>query len=138
MPIDTRPVNTSTVTDPATVACPYCRTSDRTRRTTDTGRIRAWSCDNCGTDWAFSLVRPDSRAAALLTTDLAAAAQEVGRLRWALAQVVTLADEMPKLADVELRTRLLALAESCAGEPASPRPEAPERMQGRMTAPPSS
>jgi hypothetical protein len=55
---------------------------------------------------------PDSRTAALLG-DLGAAAQEIGRLRWALVQVVTLADELPKLTDVELRDRLLELAESC-------------------------
>jgi hypothetical protein len=54
-------------------ACPYCRTSDRTRQTTDTGRVRAWSCDHCGTDWAYTV--PDTRAAVLLTTDLGAAAR---------------------------------------------------------------
>lgn len=77
MPIETRPVNTSTttVTDPAE-SCPYCRTSDRTRRTTDTDRIRAWSCDHCATDWAYTV--PDTCAAVLLTTDLGAAAQEIG------------------------------------------------------------
>jgi hypothetical protein len=42
---------------------------------------------------------------------LGAAAQEIRRLRWALAQLITLAEEMPKLTDVELRTRLLMLAE---------------------------
>jgi transposase-like protein len=62
-------VSTSTtVTDPATVACPYCRTSDRIRGTGDTGRIQAWSCDRCRTDWVYTV--PDTRAAVLLTTDL--------------------------------------------------------------------
>ena len=50
----------------------------------------------------------DSRTAALLG-DLGAVAQEIRRLRWTMAQVITLADEMPKLTDVELRTRLLML-----------------------------
>jgi hypothetical protein len=46
-----------------------------------------------------------------LLGDLGAVAQEIRRLRWTLAQVITLADEIPKLTDVELRTRLLTLAE---------------------------
>jgi hypothetical protein len=101
----------TTVTDLAIgEACPYCRTSDRTRWTTDTGRVRAWSCDHCDTDWAYTV--PDYRTAAL--GDLGAVAQEIWRLRWALAQVITLADEMPTLTDVELRTRLLTLTESGA------------------------
>ena len=79
MPIDTRPVNTSTTaTDPAT-ACPYCRTSDQIRRTSDTGGVRAWACDHCGTDWAYTA--PDSRTATLVG-DLGAAVRDVGRLRW--------------------------------------------------------
>jgi hypothetical protein len=52
---------------------------------------------------------PDSRTAALLD-DLGAAAQEIGRLRWTLRQVVTLADDAPGLTDQQLRDRLLALA----------------------------
>jgi hypothetical protein len=84
---------------------PYCRTRDRTRQTSDTGRIQAWACDHCITDWAFSV--PNSHTTAALADD--AVAQEIRRLRWALTQVITLADEMPKLTDVELRTRLLML-----------------------------
>ncbi|MDT7718932.1 MAG: hypothetical protein QOH09_4924 [Pseudonocardiales bacterium] len=62
-------VSTSTtVTDPATVTCPYCRTSDRIRGTSDTGRIQTWSCDRCRADWVYTV--PDTRAAVLLTTDL--------------------------------------------------------------------
>ncbi|MFZ0118114.1 MAG: hypothetical protein WAL99_01420 [Pseudonocardiaceae bacterium] len=37
---------------------------------------------------------PNTRAAVLLTTDLGTAALEI-RMRWILAQVVILADEMP-------------------------------------------
>jgi hypothetical protein len=71
--------------------------------------LRLWSCDRCDTDWAFSV--PNSHTAAALV-GLGAVAQEIRRLRWALAQVVRLADEMPKLTDMELRTRLLTLTES--------------------------
>src|SRR5947209_1732906 len=89
------------------VPCPYCGATSGVRQTSDTGRIQAWSCDRCATDWAFTV--PDSRTAAALLGDLGAVAQEIRRLRWTLAQVITLADEMPKLTDVELRTRMLML-----------------------------
>jgi hypothetical protein len=56
---------------------------------------------------------PDSRTAALLG-NLGAAAEEIGRLRWILRQIIALANDAPQLSDVELRTRLLALAESGA------------------------
>jgi hypothetical protein len=45
---------------------------------------------------------------------LAATVEELGRSRWMLGQVITLADDAPGLTDAQLRTRLLALAESCA------------------------
>jgi ribosomal protein L37AE/L43A len=80
------------------VPCPYCGTTAAVRQTSDTGRIQAWSCDRCATDFAFTVA--DSPTAALLG-DLGAVAQEIRRLRWALAQLITLADEMPKLTDVE-------------------------------------
>jgi hypothetical protein len=53
---------------------------------------------------------PDSRTAAALLGDLGAVAQEIGRLRWILRQVVALVDEAVGLTDQELRDRLLALA----------------------------
>jgi hypothetical protein len=55
------------------------------------------------------VVRPDSRAAVLLT-DLGAAAAEIGRLHRVLRQIITLADDAPTLPDVELRARLVTLA----------------------------
>jgi ribosomal protein L37AE/L43A len=93
-------------------ACPYCRTSDGIRRVTGAGSVHAWACDRCDTGWAFTTVPDNTRAAVLLTTDLGAAAQEIGRRRWLLrqVQVVQLADDAPQMADVELRDRLLALA----------------------------
>jgi hypothetical protein len=57
----------------------------------------------------------DSRTAAL--GESGAVAQESGRLRWKLAQVVAVADDAPGLTDRELRDRLLALAESGAPVP---------------------
>jgi hypothetical protein len=90
------------------VPCPCCGITSSVRQTSDTGRIQAWACDHCDTDWAFTV--PNSRTAGLLG-DLGAAAQEIRRLRWALAQVITLADEIPKLTDAELRDRLLMLTE---------------------------
>jgi hypothetical protein len=43
--------------------------------------------------------------------DLGAAAEEIGRLRWSLRQIIALADEAPQLTDAQLRQRLLALAD---------------------------
>jgi hypothetical protein len=50
--------------------------------------------------------------------DLGAAAEEIGRLRWALRQVIALADDAPGLTDAQLRQRLLTLADqTCPGCP---------------------
>jgi ribosomal protein L37AE/L43A len=90
-------------------ACPYCATSDGIRQTSDTGRTQAWACDRCNIEWAISVIRPDSRAAALLN-DLGAATEEIRRLRWKLTQLIALANDAATLPDQELRDRLLALA----------------------------
>lgn len=106
MPIDTSPVRTSsTATD--LDACPYCRGTTGVQPITSTSpKVQAWSCTACGTNWAItSTPRP------AYLVDLGAAVDEIGRLRWTLRQVVILADEMPKLTDVELRHRLMALAD---------------------------
>lgn len=89
--------------------CPYCTSSDGIRQTSDTGRTQAWACDRCDTEWAISVIRPDSRAAALLN-DLGVAAEEIRRLRWKLIQLIALADDAATLPDQELRDRLLVLA----------------------------
>ncbi len=68
-------------------ACPYCVSSDGMRQTSDTRRTQAWACDRCNTEWAISVIRPYSRAAALLN-DLGAAAEEIRRLRWKLTQLI--------------------------------------------------
>ena len=74
------------------VPCPYCGTTAAVRQTSDTGRIQAWACDRCNTDWAFTV--PDSRTAVPLG-DLGATAEEIRRLRWKLAQVVAVANDAP-------------------------------------------
>ena len=43
--------------------------------------------------------------------DLGAAAEEIGPPRWALRQVIALAEDAPGLTDAQLRERLLALAD---------------------------
>ncbi|MBV9142836.1 MAG: hypothetical protein JO115_18310 [Pseudonocardiales bacterium] len=55
----------------------------------------------------ISVVNPHLRPAH--HADLAAAVEEISRLRWALRQVITLADDAPTLTDQQLRGRLLAL-----------------------------
>jgi hypothetical protein len=57
------------------VPCPYCGATSGVRQTSDTGRIQAWACDRCATDFAFTV--PDSRTAAALLGDLGAVAQEI-------------------------------------------------------------
>jgi hypothetical protein len=42
---------------------------------------------------------------------LTATVEELGRLRWILGQVITLADDAPGLTDAQLRDRLLALTD---------------------------
>jgi transposase-like protein len=90
------------------VPCPYCQTTIRVRQTGDTGRIQAWACDRCATDWTFTAL--DSRTATLVG-DLGAAVREIGRLRWLQRQIITLADTAPGLTDEQLRTGLLNLAD---------------------------
>jgi hypothetical protein len=73
-------VTTVSTTDP----CPYCNTTHGVQPDVSAPpRVKAWSCTTCGTDWAVSVVRPDSRAAVLLG-DLTATAREIRRLRWTL------------------------------------------------------
>jgi hypothetical protein len=77
---------------PGRFHAPNCGTTSGVRQTNDTGRIQAWACDRCDTDWAFTV--PDSHTAALLG-DLGAAVQEIGRLRWKLAQVIAVPTTQP-------------------------------------------
>lgn len=104
--------DTSTVPDPTDEGCPYCGATDGTRQTSDTGRTQAWSCDRCGTNWAFSLVNHAQQPAYF--EQLCAAVEQIGRLRWTLRQIVALASDADGLTDRELRDRLLTLAQACA------------------------
>ena len=105
MPIDTRPVITTTGTGES---CPYCRSTGDVQPITGTSPVvQAWWCTACGTNWAIT-----SNHAYLV--DLGAAVEEIGRLRWTLAQVIALADDSPTITDVELRARLQTLVESGA------------------------
>ncbi|MBV8543049.1 MAG: hypothetical protein JO364_13825 [Pseudonocardiales bacterium] len=88
-------------------SCPGCGATTGVLRTTGTApTIRTWSCTTYGLNWMISAVNPHLRPAHL--ADLAAA-EDIGRLRWALRQVITLADDAPTLTDRQLRDRLLTL-----------------------------
>lgn len=93
--------------------CPCCGTTSGVQPMPAPPKVDAWTCTACGLNWAISVIRPDSRAAALLT-DLGATAQEIGRLRRTLRQLCTLADQAPTITNEQLRDRLTALADSCA------------------------
>jgi hypothetical protein len=64
MPIDTSPVNTSTTaTDPATDACPYCGGASGMQSTPAPAGVQSWSCTECGPEfavvgppWSWSMV----------------------------------------------------------------------------------
>lgn len=56
-------------------------------------RVAAWKCTR-GLSWPASVVHP--RPAYL--ADLGAAADEIGRLRWVLAQVIAVADDATRAA----------------------------------------
>jgi hypothetical protein len=98
--------HTPTVTDEG---CPMCGATTGVQPITGTSKVQTWQWTECDTSWAITAVRPQQPA---YFEQLCAAVEQLGRLRWILQQVVQLADEMPKLTDVELRDRLLALAES--------------------------
>lgn len=93
--------------------CPGCGQVEGVEQTSSTPRVAAWKCTRCGMSWAISLVNPHLRHAYL--ADLVAAAEEIRRRRWALRQVIALADDAPTITDDELRDRLLALADPAHG-----------------------
>ncbi len=88
--------------------CPYCGETSDVRAMPAPAKVQAWTCDHCHTNWAVSVVNPHLRSPYLI--GLAAAVGEISRLRWTLAQVITLADDAPTITDEQLRTRLVALA----------------------------
>ncbi|MGH3899321.1 MAG: hypothetical protein ACRDTA_13985 [Pseudonocardiaceae bacterium] len=89
-------------------ACPGCDTTSGVQLTSSTSpAVQSGSCTVCGTSWAVTCVNPHLA----YFERLAATVEEIGRQRWILRQVVQLAHDLPELTDVELRDRLLALAE---------------------------
>lgn len=72
------------------------------------------------------MINPHLRTAYLV--DLAAAVEKIGRLRWTLAQAIAVADDAPRLTDVELRTlRPVNKVQSTAVSQTIPRPASPGR-----------
>jgi hypothetical protein len=61
-------------------------------------------------NWAVTLVNHGQRPAAYFE-QLAATVEEIGRLRWLLQQVMMLADNAATLSNMNLRDRLLAVAD---------------------------
>ena len=51
--------------------------------------------------------------------ELTATVEELGRSRWILGQILTLADDAPGLTDAQLRDRLLVLA-GCSRDGSTP------------------
>jgi hypothetical protein len=86
--------------------CPGCDETDGVEQTTSTPSVAAWEC-TCGLSWTTTVVNPQLRPAYLA---IGGAAEEIGRLRWKLAQVTALADDAVGLTGEQLRDRLLALA----------------------------
>jgi hypothetical protein len=72
--------------------------------------VQAWSCSECGTNWAVSVVFP--RPYRYL--DRLTATVELAAARSVLRRVIALTEEAPALSDEELQARLLALASGAA------------------------
>lgn len=92
---------------PVPELCPYCRATSGVQSTSAPPGVQAWTCTACETNGAITTVNPKPGPAYF--DQLGAAVEEIGRLRWKLAQVVALADEAVALTDQQLRHRLLAL-----------------------------
>jgi ribosomal protein L37AE/L43A len=81
----------------ADTTCPHCGNTSGVQPTANTARVTAWSCSDCGTEWAVSVVNPRLYLDRLTATVAA-------------RQFVSLADDAPGLTDTELRRRLAGLA----------------------------
>jgi transcription elongation factor Elf1 len=99
MPIDTRPVNTSTTVTDITDddPCPYCGGTSGVQPTPAPPKVQAWRCSTCGLDWACTVANPHQRTACL--NDLVAAVAEIDRLRWGWRQIIALAEQAPTITD---------------------------------------
>ncbi len=96
-----------------TEPCPYCEETSGVQPMPAPAKVQAWRCSVCRTQWAVSVVNPHLRTASYLA-GLRTEVEEMGSLRRTLGQVVTLAEEMPKLTNSELRDRLLTLVADAA------------------------
>lgn len=74
----------------ADTTCPHCGNTSGVQPTANTARVTAWSCSDCGTEWAVSVVNPRLYLDRLTATVAA-------------RQFVSLADDAPGLTDTELR-----------------------------------
>ncbi len=108
-PVPPPTVTMTTATDPTSEACPGCRQTEGVQLTSATPRVTAWTC-TCGLSWATSVVNQHLRPQ--YPVSIAAALDEITRLRRILAQIITLADDAPTLTDDQLRDRLITLARS--------------------------
>ncbi|MGH3888315.1 MAG: hypothetical protein ACRDSZ_17405 [Pseudonocardiaceae bacterium] len=101
------------------------------------------ACPRCGTTSGVQLTSTSpvqSRTCTAYFDRLAAAVEQLGAARSVLRAVIALADELPKLTDVELRDRLLALADRRRKEPAPPGhagrcPEIPAGAEAELNPP---
>lgn len=91
--------------------CPGCGEIDRVEWTGGTPTTDAWKCRTCGMGWAVSVAQPVSGRPRYLN-DLGAAAEEIGRLRWVINQMVELADAATGITDEQLRDRLKKLTDT--------------------------
>jgi hypothetical protein len=100
-------------------SCPYREGTTGVKVITGTSpAVLAWSCGNCGTDWAVTVVHPHSRRRWLdqLTVEVTA--------RAVLREVTALAGHADTLTEGQLRTRLLGcLARLTQVLPAGNRPD---------------
>ena len=91
---------------PVAEACLTCYRIEGVELTS--ASVEAWRCTRCSTSWAVSVVNPHLRDRA------GDYAEEVGRLRCYVQQIVALGDAADGLTDRELRDRLPPLAGTCA------------------------
>lgn len=90
--------------EPDSTPCPHCGNTSGVQPITGTSpKVEAWTCTECRTSWATSIVNPGPD----YLTQLCAAVVHA-RSRWLLADIIELAAD-DTLTDAELRARLTAL-----------------------------
>jgi hypothetical protein len=90
-------------------SCPQCGMTSGVQRSTEISpRVRVWGGAGCGTRWAATVIRSQ------LYLDHLAAVVELAAARSVLRDVITLADQAPRLTDEQLKFRLVMLAKITA------------------------